>query len=349
VELECEEADFNAITEEEEPDFRALAAAARDNAGIIPDVRIRAANNNISVNAKPQGPAIVEADQDKIVYEITFDLPDAGLAPGQNAVPAGAGKFGSKTHFSIASLHESPEQRQYPQRSCRSVVGHEPYDSYAPRITFLQQGEVRARRSVFHTMEFMQMSKEERMHATTSLQINLEPEVNCTQHITDPELVTESKDEMKVWGYLMTQYNLKLGLRKFGDQGATATRDELTQLHIMDTWKAIDPSKILMEERMKVLLSLLFLKEKRMRKVKGWACINGAPQRAYIPKEEAVLPTISTELTFITAAIVASKRRKVRCYDVPSAFVNTNVDEDLLMVLKGKLVDMMVQRVPQVY
>ncbi len=91
------------------------------------------ANNYIHNNAEQQGPAFIEADQDKIVYEITFDLPDAGLAPGQNTIPAGANEFGSNTHSSIKSLnHASPEQRQYPQQSCRSVVRHEPYDSYAP-------------------------------------------------------------------------------------------------------------------------------------------------------------------------------------------------------------------------
>ncbi len=99
---------------------------------------------------------------------------------------------------------------------------------------------------------------------------------------------------------------------------------------------------------MKALSSLLFLKEKRMGKVKGRACIDGAPQHAYIPKEEAALPTVSTESTFITAAIAASKRRKVRCYNIPSAFVNTDVDEDVLMVLKQELAEMMVQIAPQV-
>ena len=78
--------------------------------------------------------------------------------------------------------------------------------------------------------------------------MDLELEVTCTQHIADPELMTKSKDEMKVWGYLMTQYNLKPGLRKFGERGAAAARDELTQLHIMDTWKDMDPSKISREE-----------------------------------------------------------------------------------------------------
>ncbi len=73
------------------------------------------------------------------------------------------------------------------------------------------------------------------------------------------------------------------------------------------------------------------------------------PQRAYIPKEEAALPTVSTESTFITAMIAASKRWKVRCYDVPSAFINTDIDEDVLMVLKGKLAKMMTKIAPQVY
>ncbi len=100
---------------------------------------------------------------------------------------------------------------------------------------------------------------------------------------------------------------------------------------------------------MKALSSLLFLKEKRTGKVKGRACINRAPQRAYIPKEEAALPTVLTELTFITGAIAARERRKVRCYNIPTAFVNTDVDEDVLMVLKGELADMMEQIAPQVY
>jgi hypothetical protein len=88
---------------------------------------------------------------------------------------------------------------------------------------------------------------------------------------------------------------------------------------------------------MKVLLSLLFLKEKRTGDIKGRACINGAPQRSYISKEDAASPTVSMESTFITASIAAHERRVVRCYDVPSAFVNTDVDEEVIMVLKGDL------------
>ncbi len=56
-----------------------------------------------------------------------------------------------------------------------------------------------------------------------------------------------------------------------------------------------------------------------------------------------------TESTFIIAAIAVSKRRRIRCFNIPSAFVNTNVDEEALMVLKGELAEMMVQIAPQVY
>ena len=106
----------------------------------------------------------------------------------------------------------------------------------------------------------------------------------------------------------------------------------------------MDPMKLSKEEQMRALSLLLFLKEKQIGKVKGWACLNGAPQRAYISKEDAVLPTVSTVLTFITAAIAASERQTIQCCDVLSVFVNTDVNKDILMVLKGELADMMIQK-----
>jgi hypothetical protein len=94
---------------------------------------------------------------------------------------------------------------------------------------------------------------------------------------------------------------------------------------------------------MRSLSSLLFLKEKWSGKVKGQACLNGVPQR------EATLPTVSTESTFITAAITAREKQTVQCYNMPSTFVNTDVNKDVLMVLKGELAAMIEQIAPQIY
>jgi hypothetical protein len=58
---------------------------------------------------------------------------------------------------------------------------------------------------------------------------------------------------------------------------------------------------------------------------------------------------MSTKVVFITCAIAVSKKRNFRCYDIPSAFVNIDVDKDVLMVLKGELTEMMIQIAPQTY
>jgi hypothetical protein len=58
---------------------------------------------------------------------------------------------------------------------------------------------------------------------------------------------------------------------------------------------------------------------------------------------------VSTESVFIMSVIAASEKRKVRCHDIPSAFINTDVDEEVLMVLKGELAEMMIQIAPQTY
>ena len=120
------------------------------------------------------------------------------------------------------------------------------------------------------------MTKEERMLATTCSK-STTLTINDTVHRIDTALTTTSEDELKVWGYVMTQYNLKLGPRKFGQRGQTAAVKELTQLHIMDTWTPLQAEKLSQEQRMQALSSLLFLKEKRTGDIKGWACINGAP------------------------------------------------------------------------
>ncbi len=341
VPLEEEVVDHRAVTDKDEPNFRVLVARVLDNANIDPAAHSRAAH---TVEAQPvtPGPALIDADEDEIICKLMFDLPDAGLAPpiapeGMAMVPhdmpnAHAFEPNPAENTKPATKH------QYPLRSHRSVIGHQPYDKYAPRTAFLQLGETRAHRSVIKASKLVRMTKEECLMATTASSALGTDMVDDATYVIDPELVSSLEEEMMVWGYIMMQYNLKAGLRKFGDKGKTAATGEMMRPHIMDTWKAMDPEKLSWKEQMRALSSLLFLKEKWMRKIKGRACLNGAPQQAYIPKEDAASPTVSTESTFITGAITVSKRRKVRCYDVPSAFVNTDVDEDVLMVLKGELV-----------
>ena len=87
VTLEEQERDVQTITEEPEPEFRDFADAVLHNAGIDADEALQRAN----LGAGWDGPAIIDAEDDEIVYELTFNLPDAGLQPmnGDAAVVLG--------------------------------------------------------------------------------------------------------------------------------------------------------------------------------------------------------------------------------------------------------------------
>ena len=108
--------------------------------------------------------------------------------------------------------------------------------------------------------------------------------LNDVEHDQDSELVTQLEDEMDVMKYLLTQYNLEAGLRHFKEKGIASAKGNLTQLHVIETWVPEDPTMLSRAEKVKAISYLMFLKEKRSGKVKGRACVNGAPHRAYIRK-----------------------------------------------------------------
>jgi len=55
------------------------------------------------------------------------------------------------------------------------------------------------------------------------------------------------------------------------------------------------------------------------------------------------------ESVFLTAVIDAHERRDVGCYDIPGAFLHADSDEDITMVLKGRIAELMVQVAPNLY
>jgi hypothetical protein len=205
------------------------------------------------------------------VSEVTFDttLLDAGL-PIANALNANLGNQNNNTIVPtiVADDTDAPNPpSRYPTQARRSVIGNQSNNAFAPRVAFLQLGTTQAHRYILEAAQFLQMSKEEKMFATTAL--SAAPTVDETIHRYDKIMTTTSKEELHVWAYIMTQYNLKPGLRKFGRQGQTVAVKELTQFHEMDTWKPIHAEKLTREEKMKALLLLLFLKEKQTGDNKG--------------------------------------------------------------------------------
>ncbi len=206
---------------------------------------------NAAPAADAQLPEIVEANDEEVVYEIMFDLPDAGLkddvVPPDVPIPADA-PADIPVHVAmaaaiVADVVPEVEGQQYPTGACRSAVGNQPYDTFSPRMTFLQLREAQAHRSVLDATKYVGLTKNKQLHASMGLPTG-DFDVYNTEHTPDPELWMDLKVEIKVWAYMMTQINLKPGLCKFGARGVAAAVKELAQLHIMDTWRPMDPSKL---------------------------------------------------------------------------------------------------------
>ena len=78
-------------------------------------------------------------------------------------------------------------------------------------------------------------------------------------------------------------------------------------------------------------------------------CADGRKQRDDWTKQDTTSPTMSMEAVFITAVIKAHEGRDVACFDIPGAFLHADSDEDITMILKGRLAELMVQVTPNLY
>ena len=131
--LEDEDIDLQVVTDDPEPNFAELAAAALDNAVINTHDRLQA----VQRGPRPtNGPTLIEADNDEIVYEITFNMPDPGLG-GANVVPTdhggppGGPAADGTVHIlateTVDFLTETDNTtRRYPTRLRRSVNRYSP-------------------------------------------------------------------------------------------------------------------------------------------------------------------------------------------------------------------------------
>jgi hypothetical protein len=75
------------------------------------------------------------------------------------------------------------------------------------------------------------------------------------------------------------------------------------------------------EEQRCALQYLMFLKQKRHRKIKGRGCADGHKQREHLGKEDTASPTVTTEGLMLSCMIDAKERRDVATANIPGAFM----------------------------
>ncbi len=172
-----------------------------------------------------------------------------------------------------------------------------------------------------------------------------------TTHLVHPDAHLDS-NYVLVAHYIMAQFSMKAGLKRFKERGEEAVTKELSQLHFRDTFEPINPKDLNEEDILQVLGSHLFLKEKRDTTVKGRMVARGNKQRGTIGKQDASSPTAALESVLLTAVINAKEGRDVAVIGIPNAFVQTrleNEEDKAVMRLRGKLAELMVKVAPKIY
>jgi hypothetical protein len=148
---------------------------------------------------------------------------------------------------------------------------------------------------------------------------------------------------------LAQQYSVNKGIRLFGDAAKESVKKELKQLHDYATYVPVDTKELTPEQKKEAPASLIFITQKRCGRIKSRACVNGSTQRAYIPKETMASPTVMNDRVMITSAIDAHEERVIKTMDIPGAFLHADLDEEVIMLLRGQLADLMVQVDPELY
>jgi len=146
---------------------------------------------------------------------------------------------------------------------------------------------------------------------------------------------------------ILTQMSAREGLKRFGKDAADALIKEWKQLDDLNVFDGKHFHDLSSEDKKKALRLVQLIKEKRCGMIKGRTCADGRSQRKYIPEEEASSPTVTTEALLLALIIDAKEGRDVATADVPGAFLQVDIDDDVYVVVDGALVDLLIQSNPK--
>ena len=110
-------------------------------------------------------------------------------------------------------------------------------------------------------------------------------------------------------------------------------------------------TSLIIEDRRMALASLMFIIENRNGDIKLRKLADGSKQRTYYGynKSDGPFPTDSTDSIFLKGMVDAHEKQAISILDIANAFLHAENDKNILMLLRGKLADMMVQVDPIMY
>jgi hypothetical protein len=169
------------------------------------------------------------------------------------------------------------------------------------------------------------------------------------EDLSNAKPVPEADREEYALGFALITHGIGPGIKKSQEREEAGVTKELAQMHDMDVFRSVMRDNLTRDKRKKALASLIFLKEKRDQSVKAQICVDEQGQQGDWSKQDTTSPTVLTKSVFITTVINVHKGRDLTCFDIPGAFLHADSDEDIIMILKGRLAKLMVQVAPNLY
>eukprot|EP00957_Ditylum_brightwellii_P133658 10190445-Ditylum_brightwellii.AAC.1 len=84
----------------------------------------------------------------------------------------------------------------------------------------------------------------------------------------------------------------------------------------------------------------MFIIKKRCERIKA-RCADGRKQQDLYTKEEAASPTVSPEAVLLMSIIDAKEGQDIATTDIPVAYLNADMDDEGIMVMEGRLAELM--------
>ena len=111
----------------------------------------------------------------------------------------------------------------------------------------------------------------------------------------------------------------------------------------------MDSTNLMKKQREKAVASLIFMKEKRTEDIKGRSCADRSNQWGKINKEDAASTMAVTESVLITEVVDEHGGCNVATFDIPGAYLHTEMYEDIIVLLEGPLDDLVVKVALNIY
>ena len=113
---------------------------------------------------------------------------------------------------------------------------------------------------------------------------------------------------------------------------------------IWNTYEPVHKSDLTFKDRKKSLALFMFITKKRNGDIKARKVADGSNQRNYngYDKSDGSSPKVATDIIFLTGVIDAKEQRAIAILDIANSFLHAENDEKILMLLRGRLAEMMV-------